>query len=104
MLSTIDLLVLPRLDQLLLILKLLFTFFAKQATLTRRSTVLNLPPKSVFPGWDLQHLGSSGDFLHMLMTSFEPCWAFVVMLRIILILGRYSQFRETAVAVLREFK
>jgi hypothetical protein len=38
-LSTVDLLVLPSLDQLLLIVQTLFTFFTKQATLMRRLTV-----------------------------------------------------------------
>jgi hypothetical protein len=31
-------------------MKILFTFFAKQATLMKRSTVLNLPLQLVFPG------------------------------------------------------
>ncbi len=43
-----DLLVLASSDQLVLKLKILFSSFAKQATLMRRSTVLNLPPKLVF--------------------------------------------------------
>jgi len=38
-----------RSDQLLFILKILFTFVTKQATLMRRSSVLNLPLKLVFP-------------------------------------------------------
>ncbi len=41
--STVDLLVLTSLDQLLFILKILFTFFTKQPTLMGRSTVLSLP-------------------------------------------------------------
>ncbi len=44
-----DLFVLTSLDQLLLILKIRFTFVAKQATLKRRSTVLSLPLKLMFP-------------------------------------------------------
>ncbi len=36
-------------NQLLFILQILFTFFTKQATLMRRSTVLSLPPQLVFP-------------------------------------------------------
>ena len=48
-LSTVDLLVLTSLDQLLLTLKVLFTFFTKQPTIMRRSTVLKLPPQLVFP-------------------------------------------------------
>jgi hypothetical protein len=42
--GSLDLLVLTILDQLLFILKILFTFTTKQRTLTRRSTVPNLPP------------------------------------------------------------
>jgi hypothetical protein len=42
MLSTVDLLVLTSLDQSLFILKILFTFITKQATIMR-STVLSLP-------------------------------------------------------------
>jgi len=47
-LSTVDLLVLTRLDQLIFILKILFTSVTKQATLMRRSTVLILPLQLVF--------------------------------------------------------
>ncbi len=43
-LSTVDLLVLTSLDQLIFIYKISFSFFIKQATLMRRSTVLILPP------------------------------------------------------------
>jgi hypothetical protein len=32
--------------------KILFTLFAKQATLLRRSTVVSLPPQLVFPGFN----------------------------------------------------
>ncbi len=46
---TVDLLVLASLDQLLYTLKL-FYLFAKQATITWRSTVLSLSPQLVFPG------------------------------------------------------
>jgi hypothetical protein len=42
--STVDLLVLTSLDQLLFVYKILFTFFTKQATLIRMSTVLSLTP------------------------------------------------------------
>jgi hypothetical protein len=35
-------------DQLILILNILFSFFTKQATFTRRSVVLRLPLKLVF--------------------------------------------------------
>jgi hypothetical protein len=48
-LSTVDLLVLTRLDQLVFKLKILFSFFTKQAALMWRSTVLSLPPQLVFP-------------------------------------------------------
>jgi hypothetical protein len=44
----VDLLVLTSLEQLILILKILFMYFPKQATLMRRSTVLSLPPQLVF--------------------------------------------------------
>jgi hypothetical protein len=47
--GTVDLLILTSLDQLIFVLKVLFTLFTKQATLTRRSTVLSLPPQLVFP-------------------------------------------------------
>jgi hypothetical protein len=48
-LCTVHLLVLTTLDQLLFILKALFTSFTKQATLMRRSTVLSLPLQLVSP-------------------------------------------------------
>ena len=48
-LSTVHLLVLTRLDQLFFILKILFAFVTKQPTLMRRSTVMSLPGKLVFP-------------------------------------------------------
>ncbi len=48
--STVDLLELTSLDQLLFILKILLTFFTKQPTLMRRSTVLSLPIQLEFPG------------------------------------------------------
>ncbi len=49
-LSTVDLIVLTSLDQLLFKLKILWTFFTKQANIMRRSTVSSLPPHLVFPG------------------------------------------------------
>ncbi len=52
-LSTIDLLVLTNLDKLVFILTILFSFFTKQVTLMRRSTVLSLFPQLVFPGWPI---------------------------------------------------
>ncbi len=48
-LSTVDLLELTSLHQLLFILKIVFTLFTKQGTLMRRSTVLSLLPQLVFP-------------------------------------------------------
>ncbi len=47
--STVDLLVLPNLDQLLLKMQTLLTFLHKHATLMRRSTVLSLPLQLAFP-------------------------------------------------------
>jgi hypothetical protein len=47
-LSTVDLLELASLFQLLVILKTLLTFFTKQVTLVRRPTVLSLPLHLVF--------------------------------------------------------
>ncbi len=48
-LSTVDLLKLTSLDQLIFKLKILFSFFKKQPTSIRRSIVLILPPQLVFP-------------------------------------------------------
>jgi hypothetical protein len=48
-LSTVDLLVLTCLDQLLLLIKILYTFLTEQATLMRRTTVLSLPPSVGIP-------------------------------------------------------
>ena len=49
--STVDLLVLNSSDQLFFLLKLKFSFYTKQPTLMRRSTVLSLPLQLVFPGF-----------------------------------------------------
>jgi hypothetical protein len=49
-LSIADLLVLTSLDQLVFILKILFSYFSKHATLMRISAVLSLPPQLVIPG------------------------------------------------------
>jgi len=49
--STVDLLALTSLDKLFFMLKILFNFVTKQATLMRRSTVLSLPHQLVFPVW-----------------------------------------------------
>ncbi len=43
-------------EQFLFIVKILFTFFTKQATLIRRSTVLSLPPQLVFPGGSVRRI------------------------------------------------
>jgi hypothetical protein len=48
--STIELLVLTSSNQLLLLLKVYFSFFTKQAILTRRSTVPSLPFQQEFTG------------------------------------------------------
>ncbi len=50
----VDLLVPTSLDQLIFILKCFFTLLKKQATLTRRSTVLSFPLQLVFPGETIQ--------------------------------------------------
>jgi len=47
---TVDLLVQISLPQLILILKISFTYFTKQATLMRRSNVLSLLLRLLFPG------------------------------------------------------
>ncbi len=49
-LSTVDLLVLTSIDQLLLTMQTLFTFFKKRAALMRRLTVLRFPHLLGFPG------------------------------------------------------
>jgi hypothetical protein len=54
MISTVDLLVLTSLDQLIFKLKKIFTIVTKQAALTGRSTVLSLPLQLVFPGQSIE--------------------------------------------------
>jgi hypothetical protein len=49
-LSTVDLLVLTSLDQILFIFEILFNLFTKQDALTRRSMVLTLLLQIVLPG------------------------------------------------------
>jgi hypothetical protein len=49
-LSTVELLVLSSLDQLLFIMKALLTFLTKQSMSMRGSTVLCFPLQLVFPG------------------------------------------------------
>jgi hypothetical protein len=68
-LCTVDLLVTTSFDQLLLIMKTIFTFLPKQATVMRRSTLLILSHQLGFPdlmfvvktrvNCDLAHKGSS---------------------------------------------
>jgi hypothetical protein len=53
--STVYLLELTSLDQLVFILKVLFFLFDKQATLIRRSNVLSLPLQLVFLGQLIQN-------------------------------------------------
>ncbi len=48
--SAVDILALISLDQLLFILKILFTYVTQQATLMWTSTVMSLPLQLVFPG------------------------------------------------------
>jgi hypothetical protein len=48
-LSTVYLLVLTSLDQLLFLIKILFAYVTKQAALMRRSTVLSLSPSVSVP-------------------------------------------------------
>jgi hypothetical protein len=50
-LSTVGLLVPTNLYQMLFLLKILFAFGTKRATLMRRSTVLSLPIQLVFPAF-----------------------------------------------------
>jgi hypothetical protein len=68
--STVNLLVLTSLDQLLFILKLLFTSFTKQATLMRGATVLSLPLQLVFPGLSNPRCCKGGVELKKQVTKF----------------------------------
>ncbi len=54
-LSTTELLGLTTLAQLLFKLKILFSFFTKQATVMMRSIVLSLPPQLVYPALSISH-------------------------------------------------
>ncbi len=69
-LSTIDFLVLTSLDHLLSKLQPLFTFSTKQATSIRRSTVLSLPLRSVFPGTPL--IKTTFDRMTLIWTLNKP--------------------------------
>ncbi len=53
-LSTVDLLVLTRLDQIVFKSKIVFSFFTKQATLIRRTTCAELSPQLLFHGESYQ--------------------------------------------------
>jgi hypothetical protein len=61
-LSTVDLLVLSSLDQLLFLLKILIILATKQATLIWRSFILSLPFQIVFPGPTFHSLVGSTSF------------------------------------------
>jgi hypothetical protein len=61
-LSTVDLLLLTSFDQMLFILKILFTYVTKYVALMRRSIVLNLLLQLVFPGFSLKQ-GTKRDIL-----------------------------------------
>jgi hypothetical protein len=67
-LSTVDLLVLTRLDQFVFKLKILFSFFIKQVALMWRSTVLSLLPQLVF-------LAKSHDLLLSALPTMLPALA-----------------------------
>ncbi len=56
---TADLLVLTSLDQLLFVLKILLTFFSRQATSMRRSSVLSLPSQLAFHGQSCKQWNST---------------------------------------------
>jgi hypothetical protein len=55
-LSTVDLLVLPSLEQLLFILKILFTSGTNEVALMKRSTVLSTPLQLVFLALRIQQV------------------------------------------------
>jgi hypothetical protein len=61
------------LDQLLLKLKILFTFFTKQATLMRKSTVLSRPPQAVLldKALHVNHIVSAERYDHCLLRRFK---------------------------------
>jgi hypothetical protein len=76
-LSTVDLLVITSLDKLHLILKTLFTFLQKRATLMRRSTVLSLLLQLVFPASTVQPLPAqiwTPDPLAMSRVPYQLCY------------------------------
>ncbi len=69
-LSTVDLLVLTSLDQLLFIMKVWFSFFSKHATLMRRPIVLSLLHQLLFPALSL--ILYIFLFVNILTTLFSP--------------------------------
>ncbi len=79
-LSTIDLLVETTLDQLIFIFIISITFFTKQANLTTRSNVLNLPFQIEFRDWIIGMLVWTSECLFSLkklnqnQTVFETSW------------------------------
>jgi hypothetical protein len=72
--STVDLLIITNLDQLPLILQTLFTFFTKQATLMRRSTVLSLPLQLGFPATGHENFPS----FNLEFWDGKRCWAVTI--------------------------
>jgi hypothetical protein len=78
--STVDLLVLTRLAQLILKLKILFTFLTKQDTLNRSSIVLSLPLHLVFHALTLKMYFGKCICLTLLkltemkLLNCERCW------------------------------
>jgi hypothetical protein len=79
-LSTVDLLALTRIAQLILKLKILFTFFTKQDTFNRSSIVLSLPLQLVFHALTLKMYYGKCNFLTLLkltemkLHNWEGCW------------------------------
>jgi hypothetical protein len=69
-LSTVDLLVITNLDQLLLIMQTFFYFLSKRALIIGRSTVLNLPLLEEFPFRCNRNLHLQFGFSHIYVTFF----------------------------------
>ncbi len=92
-LSTVDLLVLTSLDQLLFILKILFTYVTKQAaTLMRRSTVLSLPLQLVFPVKGLSKYMGTIYLLSVRITDcVYPCLYSIIVKVLSLLIWYYSK-------------
>ncbi len=73
-------LLITNLDQLILILKILFTFVTKQVSLIRRTTVLSLPfqlllsdleKSNVFPNYLKSHIWQNPDEIRVLIEPFK---------------------------------